>query len=238
MILDSKQYIPEVYRRERDMQVFTTLIDIILTSCKYDIDSLSKLYDATTCPEQFLPKFGDTLNYKYDNANTVTSNRKILDTFMVMMRYKGSQIGLLMATALCLTSLDLSIKNLETADVNTDYINALKDLEIKYDYENAVIIIDYPNIYTQVRYLLDYVRPVGMTLNLRSVTKTIQHIPMAILAQIQSEIHEYSMQKSTVNKARVNFSYPVTQEKLDEWKNIQNTLEAVEDDNNTIDLNG
>lgn len=238
MILDSKQYIPEVYRRERDMQVFTTLIDIILTSCKYDIDSLSKLYDATTCPEQFLPKFGDTLNYKYDNANTVTSNRKILDTFMVMMRYKGSQIGLLMATALCLTSLDLSIKNLETADVNTDYINALKDLEIKYDYENAVIIIDYPNIYTQVRYLLDYVRPVGMTLNLRSVTKTIQHIPMAILAQIQSEIHEYSIQKSTVNKARVNFSYPVTQEKLDEWKNIQNTLEAVEDDNNTIDLNG
>ncbi len=238
MILDSKQYIPEVYRRERDMQVFTTLIDIILTSCKYDIDSLSKLYDATTCPEQFLPKFGDTLNYKYDNANTVTSNRKILDTFMVMMRYKGSQIGLLMATALCLTSLDLSIKNLETADVNTDYINALKDLEIKYDYENAVIIIDYPNIYTQVRYLLDYVRPVGMTLNLRSVTKTIQHIPMAILAQIQSEIHEYSMQKSTVNKARVNFSYPVTQEKLDEWKNIQDILEASEDDNNTIDLNG
>lgn len=219
------------------MQVFTTLIDIILTSCKYDVDSLYRIYDAMLCPEEFLPKLGDTLNYKYDDVNTVTSNRKILDIFMTMMKYKGSEIGLLMATALCLTSLDLSIKNLETADVNTDYINALKDLDIQYDYENALIKIDYPNIYTQVRYLLDYVRPVGMMLELRSVTQTRNQIPMAILAQVSAEIGKYNIKKSQVNTAKVNFSFPITQEKLDTWEDIYNQLAGLADDNNIVDLN-
>ena len=219
------------------MQVFTTLIDIMGTACKYDADNLYRVYDAMLCPEKFLPKLGDTLNYKYDGANTVTSNRKILDVFMTMMRHKGSEIGLLMAAALCLTSLDISKRNLETADVNTDYINALKDLEIKYDYENATIKIDYPNIYTQVRYLLDYVRPVGMLLELRSVAKTYNHIPMAILAQVSAEVGLYNMQKSEVKSAKVNFSFPVTQEKLDEWEDIYNQLVELSDDNNTIDLN-
>ena len=237
MVLNSKQYIPEVYAKERDMQVFTTLIDIILTVCKHDIDNLSCLYNAETCPEQFLTKLGDTLNYKYDSANTVISNRKILDIFPTMMKYKGSEIGLLMATALCLTSLGLSVKTLELENVDTDYINVLKDLEIRYDYEKAEIIIDYPNIYTQVRYLLDYVRPVGMTISLRSVVKTYSHIPMAILAQVSADVHKYNVNKSAVNKAKVNFSYPIDQYQLNEWESIYEDLSGLSD-NNIIDLNG
>jgi phage tail-like protein len=236
MIIDSKQYIPEVYRKEREMQVFTTLIDLILTVCRHDIDNLSCLYDATICPEQFLPKLGDTLNYKYDDANTVTSNRKILEIFPVMMRYKGSETGLLMATALCLTALDISKNNLELANVDTDYINALKDLKIRYDYESATITIDYPNIYTQVRYLLDYVRPVGMYLNLRSVVTTKQYVPMAILAQVHTAIHEYTTKTSEVNTAKVNFSYPITDEILDSWKNAFDDF-VEQSGNNIINLN-
>lgn len=238
MVLNSKKYIPEVYSRERDMQVFTTLIDMLLTTSKYDIDSLYKLYDASICPQQFLPELANTLNYKYDFANTVTSNRKILDIFMTMMKYKGSETGLLMATALCLTSLDLSTKKLETANVDVDYITALSSLDIKYDYEKAEIQIDYPNVYTQVRYLLDYVRPVGMTVNLRSVIKNRSAIPMAILAQVSAKVREYNVAKSYVNKAKVNFSYPVEQNQLDNWKQIIQDLEQYTDDNNTINLNG
>ena len=236
MIIDSKQYIPEVYRKEREMQVFTTLIDLILTVCRHDIDNLSSLYDATVCPEQFLPKLGDTLNYKYDDANTVTSNRKILEIFPVMMKYKGSETGLLMATALCLTALDISKSNLELANVDTDYINALKDLKISYDYESATITIDYPNIYTQVRYLLDYVRPVGMYLNLRSIVTTKQYVPMAILAQVHTAIHEYTTKTSEVNTAKVNFSYPITEEILDSWKSAFEDF-VEQSDNNIINLN-
>ena len=238
MVLNSKKYIPEVYSRERDMQVFTTLIDMLLTTSKYDIDSLYKLYDASICPQQFLPELANTLNYKYDFANTVTSNRKILDIFMTMMKYKGSETGLLMATALCLTSLDLSTKKLETANVDVDYITALSSLDIKYDYEKAEIQIDYPNVYTQVRYLLDYVRPVGMTVNLRAVIKNRRAIPIAILAQVSAKVREYNVAKSYVNKAKVNFSYPVEQNQLDNWKQVIQDLEQYTDDNNTINLNG
>lgn len=238
MVLNSKKYIPEVYSRERDMQVFTTLIDMLLTTSKYDIDSLYKLYDASICPQQFLPELANTLNYKYDFANTVTSNRKILDIFMTMMKYKGSETGLLMATALCLTSLDLSTKKLETANVDVDYITALSSLDIKYDYEKAEIQIDYPNVYTQVRYLLDYVRPVGMTVNLRSVIKNRSAIPMAILAQVSAKVREYNVAKSYVNKAKVNFSYPVERNQLNNWEQIIQDLEQYTDDNNTINLNG
>ena len=208
MVFNSNKFIPEVYNRERDMQVFTKLIDILLTSCKYDIDSLYRLYDSLLCPEQFLPYLASTINYKYDNANTVSSNRQIIGIFMLMMKYKGSEKGIKMATALSLTTLDTAIKNLETADVSTDYITALQNLDIHYNYETATIIIDYPNIYTQVRYLIDYVRPVGMYIKLRSVVKSPISSVMAILAQVQTAVHEYTEQQSYVNKAKVNSSYP------------------------------
>ena len=208
MVFNSNKFIPEVYNRERDMQVFTKLIDILLTSCKYDIDGLYRLYDSLLCPEQFLPYLAGTINYKYDNANTVSSNRQIIGIFMLMMKYKGSEKGIKMATALSLTTLDTAIKNLETADVSTDYITALQNLDIHYNYETATIIIDYPNIYTQVRYLIDYVRPVGMYIKLRSVVKSPISSVMAILAQVQTAVHEYTEQQSYVNKAKVNSSYP------------------------------
>ena len=221
MVLDSKKFIPEVYSRERDMQVFTTLIDILLTCCKFDIDSLYRLYNANECPIDFLKYLGDTVNYKYDNSNTVTSNRKILDTFMTMIKHKGAEKGLLMATALCLTSLDISKNKLETANVDTDYLNALVNIDIYYDYENAKIIIDYPNTYTQVRYLLDYVRPVGMLLELRSIVRDTFNVPMAILAQVMHEISEYNIKKNTVDIAKVNFSETADNNNIIQWEKIE-----------------
>lgn len=217
MLLNSKTFIPEVYARERDMQVFTTLIDLLINANKFDIDGLYRLYVADECPEVFLPELAQTLNYVYDGANTVASNRKIIGIFMTMMRYKGCEIGLKMATALCLTSLDLSIKNLEMEDVGTSYINALSHLDISYDYEQGIITIDYPNIYTQVRYLLDYVRPVGMTLNIRSVVNADTKAYMGILAQTVTKVAPYTEYKSTVNTSVVNFSTPVAQDWLDIW---------------------
>lgn len=233
MIMNSKQFIPEVYSRERDMQVFTTLIDLIMTASKYDIDTLYRIYDASQCPSQLLPELANTVNYIYDNANTEISNRKIIQLFMLMLRNKGSITGLKMATALCLTTLDLSIKSLETEDVNVDYISALSDLEVKIDYENATITIDYPNIYTQVRYLLDYVRPVGMVIILRSIIKSNSTVAGGVLAQVVSDVIPYTIKKSTINTSVVNFSSPITQEFLDEWEQqFPNTINLNEGENN------
>jgi hypothetical protein len=218
MLINSKQMIPEVYARERDMQVFTSLIDLLLTANKYDIDTWYKIYDAKLCPEDFLPELGITLNYKYDNANTVISNRQIIDVFMLMLRHKGCEIGLKMAAALSLTSMDLSSEGIEMEDVTTDYVSALAALKITVDHEKATITIDYPNVYTQVRYLLDYVRPVGMLIKLRSIANELLASSGGVLAQLINTVTPYKVEKSMVNTATVNFSYPITQEILDKWE--------------------
>ena len=61
---------------------------------------------------------------------------------------------------------------------------------------------------------------------------------MAILAQVSAKVREYNVAKSYVNKAKVNFSYPVEQNQLDNWEQIIQDLEQYTDDNNIINLNG
>lgn len=239
MLMQSNRYIPEVYRRERDMQVFTSLIDIILTCCKYDIESLYKLYDAKLCPEQFLPYLADTINYKYNNSATVTTNRQVINVFMTMLRRKGSEIGIKMATALSLTSYDIAQQDSEIDSVDDDYLRALADLEVHYNYEEALIIIDYPNVYTrntQVKYVIDYVRPVGMYINIRSIVKAPLTSTMAILAQVQTNVQEYIAKSNYVNKAKVNMSFPTDEHFDDMWQElVRQTKENF--DGNVIDLN-
>ena len=206
-MITSNNYIPQVYGKERDIQVFTKLLDIILSVCKYDIDNIGNVYDANKCPEQLLPLLASTLNYKYNFNDTVTANRKIIDVFTLMEKNRGSEVGLLMATALSLTSLAISKDNAEII-TNSDYIEALMNLQIYYDYENALITIDYPNIYTLVRYILDYVRPVGMGLKLRGVAdKNVNSDVMLLYADIENLTRAYeSLLDSGVSKNFVNFS--------------------------------
>lgn len=206
-MITSNNYIPQVYGKERDIQVFTKLLDIILSVCKYDIDNIGNVYDANKCPEQLLPLLASTLNYKYNFNDTVTANRKIIDVFTIMEKNRGSKVGLLMATALSLTSLAISKDNAEIIS-NSDYIEALMNLHIYYDYENALITIDYPNVYTLVRYILDYVRPVGMRLKLRGVAdKNINTDAMLIYADTENLTRVYeSLLDSGVSRNFVNFS--------------------------------
>ena len=208
MIFHTNTDIPEVYGRERDVQVLTNLLDIVLTYCKYRIDNLGDVYDANRCDESLLPFFGKTLNYNYNFKDTVTANRKIIDYFTLMERNRGSEVGLKMATALSLTSLNIASDNNETITVASDYLEILNDIEITYNYETATIIIRYPNVYTLVRYLLDYVRPVGMYLDIRSVVpENIDDDAMLIYAATTQAVREYNaVRDSGVNTSKVNFS--------------------------------
>ena len=230
-MIQSNNYIPQVYSKERTIQVFTKLIDIILSVCKYDIDNIGNVYDANKCPEQLLPLLASTLNYKYNFSDTVTANRKIIDVFTLMEKNRGSKVGLLMATALSLTSLAISKDNAEIIS-NSDYIDALMNLKIYYDYEEALITIDYPNVYTLVRYLLDYVRPVGMRLRLRGVAdKNINTDAMLLYADIENLTRAYiATIDSGVSKNFVNFS-KVGDTGWQEW------LHTISNPENIIDMN-
>ena len=207
MTVNSNQYIPQVYGKERTIQVFTKLLDIILSICKYEIDNIGDLYDPFRCPEHLLPSFAKTLNYDYNYNDTVISNRRVIDAFTTMEKYRGSKKGILMAMALSLTSSIVSQDNAQLFD-EEDYMNALKELNIVIDYEKAEIIIEYPNIYTVVRYLLDYVRPVGMTATLLSVCgQTFNADTMLVYADTENRVQEYEPKKdSFVNSSAVNFS--------------------------------
>lgn len=229
MMMQSERYIPEVYRKERDIKVLTRLFDIIFTFCKYQVDNLGSVYDAYTCPEQFLPFFAKTLNFDYNYADTVTANRRIIDAFAIMERNKGSEIGLKMATALSLTSMSIAQDNDELIDIASDYIEILNNIRIAISYEDGVIQIDYPNIYSLVRYLLDYVRPVGMIIDLRAVVGTdIHREAMLIYATILNDTHAYIPEiESGVSKSFINFSGYA----MDNW------LEANNNDFD-IELNG
>lgn len=229
MMMQSERYIPEVYRKERDIKVLTRLFDIIFTFCKYQVDNLGSVYDAYKCPEQFLPFFAKTLNFDYNYADTVTANRRIIDAFAIMERNKGSEIGLKMATALSLTSMSIAQDNDELIDIASDYIEILNNIRIAISYEDGVIQIDYPNIYSLVRYLLDYVRPVGMIIDLRAVVGTdIHREAMLIYATLLNDTHAYIPEiESGVSKSFINFSGYA----MDNW------LEANNNDFD-IELNG
>lgn len=210
MLFDTKTMIPQVYSKERTMQVFNRLLDIIMTCCKYNIDNIGDIYDALKCPDEFLPYLGETLNYQYNYSDTVTANRRTIKVFTDMEKCRGSQTGLLMATALSLTSLSISKDNdeISISSTTTDYLQALKELKISYNYKDGIITIDYPNVYTLVRYLIDYVRPVGICVDLRSVAAiNVNTDAMLIYANIENLTKEYDpYTESQVENSYVNFS--------------------------------
>lgn len=234
MILDTAKFIPQVYSKERDMQVFNKLIDIILTVCKRDIDHLGDVYDANVCPVSLLPFLAYTLNYKYNFSDTVTGNRRIIDVFATLEQNRGSETSLRMAAALSLTSLDVSRDNAELEDVAGDYMDALRSLKILYNFETGLIEIQFPNVYTLVRYLMDYVRPVGMRLELKAVEdRNINTDVMLLYADVQAEVRKYTPSiDSHVSRSFVNLSGIAD----DTW--INQFANSDDDDNVIIDLNG
>lgn len=240
MILKTERSIPQVYGKERTIQVFTNLLDTILNCCKFDIDNLGSIYDANTCPEMFLPYLAKTLNYNYNFGDTVSANRRIIKVFVDLEKKRGSQDGLKIATALCLSSEVISAESYELSDdiySQTAYMQALKDIDIVYDYEQALIKIKYKNVYNVVRNLLDYVRPVGMWLELVSETgMTINADALLIYADTESKVVEYIPEiDSFVSRSKVNFSTtgdPTFKEQL------INFMDSINLNDNTLDMNG
>ena len=240
MILKTERSIPQVYGKERTIQVFTNLLDTILNCCKFDVDNLGSIYDASTCPEMFLPYLAKTLNYSYNFSDTVSANRRIIKVFVDLEKKRGSQDGLKIATALCLSSEVISAESYELSDdiySQTAYMQALKDIDIVYDYEQALIKIKYKNVYNVVRNLLDYVRPVGMWIELVSETgMTINADALLIYADTEPKVVEYNPEiDSFASKSKVNFSTtgdPTFKEQL------INFMESINLNDNTLDMNG
>jgi hypothetical protein len=145
-----------------------------------------------------------------------------------------------MATALSLTSLDISKNNAEIQEpleFSDSIIEILSEISIRYDYNEARIEIDYPNTYQFVRYILDYVRPVGMTVQLRAVNgHDINADVMLLYADVEAQSRKYIPEiDSYVSRSFVNLSGIAD----NRWiEGIENLFDQTSENEYTMNLGG
>ena len=177
-ILESKKYIPWVLRQSRDIQMYCKLIDLLINDFKTDTDNWVNLIDFDSCPNKLLPLLASYVGYKYDYTESYNSNRLIIKHYPELIRNRGSETGLALATALSVNSLG-----------EVDQVEALSMFRIDYvKSESRIdIYVFFPNNLSKIRELIEVVRPAGCGLQL---------IPAELIQTIDGiEIHSYGYGK-------------------------------------------
>ena len=125
-ILESKNMIPNVMRQSRDMQSLCKILDLLINNYKTNVDYWTSLIDFDTCPDHLLPLLASYVGYKYDYSESYDTNRLIIKYYPYMIRNRGSEIGMSLATALSVNALG-DIYNYKTGEK----IAGLLDIERK-----------------------------------------------------------------------------------------------------------
>lgn len=205
-IIESKELIPWVLRQSRDMQAFCKLLDLLINNYKTNTDYWVSLIDFDQCPDHLLPLLASYVGYKYDYSESYSTNRLIIKHYPQMIRNRGSEIGMSLATALSVNALG-EIDKVEALNMfHIDYV--LTDKKI-------MIYIYFPANLSKIRDLLEVVRPAGCGLELvpAEIIQTIDGI--AIHSYEVGNKFGYDLTRYSVGKdARVGFS-EVTNDKRD-----------------------
>lgn len=125
-----------------------------------------------------LPLLASYVGYKYDYSESYNSNRLIIKHYPEMIRNRGSETGLALATALSVNSLG-----------EVDQVEALSMFRIEYQKSESRIdiYIFFPNNLNKIRELIEVVRPAGCGLQL---------IPAQLIQTIDGiQIHSYGYGK-------------------------------------------
>lgn len=205
-IIESKQLVPWVLRQSRDMQAFCKLLDLLINNYKTNTDYWVSLIDFDQCPDHLLPLLASYVGYKYDYSESYSTNRLIIKHYPQMIRNRGSEIGMSLATALSVNALG-EIDKVEALNMfHIDYV--LTDKKI-------MIYIYFPANLSKIRDLLEVVRPAGCGLELvpAEIIQTIDGI--AIHSYEVGNKFGYDLTRYSVGKdSRVGFS-EVTNDKRD-----------------------
>jgi len=151
-IIESKKYIPWVLRQSRDVQALCKLIDLLINNCKLDIDYWTSLIDFDNCPNEMLPLLASYVGYKYDYAESYDTNRLIIKHYPEMIRLRGSEVGMSLATALSVNALG-----------EIDKVEALAMFRFRYvkGEHKLYIYIYFPSNLSKIHDLIEVVRPAG-----------------------------------------------------------------------------
>lgn len=195
MVFDlTKNYVPESYVSSRDYRVFLRMLGVLLTVFKDNIDSFVSLYSAEDCPDGMLPLLADMVGYKYDEGFSVENNRILIKYFPYLLRNRGSEYGIKLATALSLNT-----------SVSAGYAYSVDNIVVLYDRPTGLIRIFYP--YTELinMDLIEVVRPVGTRIELvpSSISQTTEEFDLNAI--VRARIKEYFDGEPTVGRTKVGF---------------------------------
>lgn len=194
MILDlTKGFVPEVYSDSRDYRVFLRLASVLLSVLRDNIGSIPSLYSADDCPESMLRLLAGMVGYKYDSLRTVESNRMIIKYFPLLLRNRGSKLGIKIAAALSLNSLN------EVPQYSLD------NIIVEYDYEKGLIKIYYPQTDALCQDLIEVVRPVGVRVEMipSFISKNVDEL--RVLTDLESEVEAWNESRTNVEVSKVGF---------------------------------
>ena len=202
-LIESKQFVPWVVRQSRDIQVYCKLIDLLINDIKTRIDNWTNLIDVNSCPDNLLPLLASYVGYKYNYQESYDSNRLIIKNYPYMMRNRGNEIGISLATALGVNTLG-----------EIDKVEALSMFRIDYDKSSRRIdvYVFYPVDFVALRNLIELVRPAGCN---------VMVVPSELIQTIDGiKIHSYethtkypydSTRYSVSELSRVGFSEVVNE---------------------------
>lgn len=152
-MIESKKLVPHAYARSRDYQVILKILDLLICACKSDIDNFVNILNPMKCKSNILPLLASYVGYKYDNKESVNTNRLIIKYYPSLIRNRGSETGIKLATALSVNAVG-----------DKDDIEMLSMFHIDYvEKEGKInIYIYYPNYLSKIRDLIEVVRPAGV----------------------------------------------------------------------------
>lgn len=201
-MIESKNLVPLVYRNSRDYQAILKLLDLIINATKSDIDNFVSLINPDRCPDHMLPLLASYVGYDYDIKESVDANRLIIKYYPYLIRNRGSETGITLATALSVNAIG-SIEDIES----------LSMFHIEYQKQNNKIniYIYYPNYLSKIRDLIEVVRPAGIRVELipANPINTIDRIE--VHDYIENDKQQYTQDRYNVSdKDKVGFSEVAT----------------------------
>lgn len=159
-----RDLVPKVYGDSRDYQSILALLDLMIETERYDTQNFINLLNPRLCPNTMLPLLASYVGYEYDSKESVSANRTIIEYFPALIRNKGSEIGISLATALSVNAL-----------ADNDALDMLTLFHIEYKSEKdengldtgrIYIYIYYPNYLDKIRDMIEVVRPAGVIVEL------------------------------------------------------------------------
>lgn len=157
--------VPEIYRSSADFRFFLKWIEMCFTKLQHQTDNLIDLLDPQRCPANLLWLLGDTCGYKYDERVPIAFNRLVIMYFAKLIRYRGSQVGMILASQLNLAQFNILKYEKENAilgDRLEDTTVPVNSVSVTPHTDLGYIDVIYYSEQVPTDVCIEYVRPLGM----------------------------------------------------------------------------